>query len=49
MTMVSVLMKILNNFHCKCGAKNCCGYIVREGSRWRIKKNRNNGSNRASK
>ena len=25
-------------FPCKCGAKNCCGYIVREGSRWRIKK-----------
>jgi SET domain-containing protein len=27
-------------FPCKCGSKNCCGYIVREGSRWRIKKNR---------
>mgnify|MGYP001325182119 FL=1 len=26
-------------FPCKCGAKNCCGYIIREGSRWRIKKN----------
>ena len=26
------------DFVCKCGAKNCCGYIVREGSRWRIKK-----------
>jgi SET domain-containing protein len=25
-------------FPCKCGSKNCCGYIVREGSRWRIKK-----------
>ena len=23
-------------FPCKCGAKNCCGYIVREESRWRI-------------
>ena len=23
---------------CKCGSKNCVGYIVREGSRWRIKK-----------
>ena len=23
---------------CKCGAKNCVGYIVREGSRWRIQK-----------
>ena len=27
-------------FPCKCRAKNCCGYIVREGSRWRIKKSR---------
>jgi SET domain-containing protein len=27
------------DFVCKCRAKNCCGYIVREGSRWRIKKN----------
>ena len=26
------------DFVCKCRAKNCCGYIVREGSRWRIKK-----------
>ena len=26
------------DFVCKCGATNCCGYIVREGSRWRIKK-----------
>ena len=25
---------------CKCGSKNCVGYIVREGSRWRIKKTR---------
>ncbi len=25
------------NFPCKCGSKSCCGYIVREGSRWRIK------------
>ena len=23
---------------CKCGSNNCVGYIVREGSRWRIKK-----------
>ena len=28
------------NYPCKCGEKNCCGYIVREGSRWRIKKNK---------
>jgi len=27
-------------FVCKCGAKKCVGYIVREGSRWRIKKSR---------
>ena len=27
------------DFVCKCRAKSCCGYIVREGSRWRIKKN----------
>ena len=25
-------------FPCKCGTKNCCGYIVREESRWRINK-----------
>ncbi len=25
-------------FPCRCGSKNCVGYIVREGSRWRIKK-----------
>jgi SET domain-containing protein len=25
-------------FPCKCGLKNCVGYIVREGSRWRINK-----------
>ena len=27
-------------FLCKCGSNNCCGYIVREGSRWRIKDKR---------
>ena len=26
------------NYPCRCRAKNCCGYIVREGSRWRIRK-----------
>jgi SET domain-containing protein len=26
------------DFPCKCGSKNCVGFIVREGSRWRIKK-----------
>ena len=25
-------------YPCKCGFKKCAGYIVREGSRWRIKK-----------
>ena len=25
-------------FPCNCGSKNCCGYIVREESRWRINK-----------
>ena len=24
------------DFPCRCGSKNCVGYIVREGSRWRI-------------
>ncbi len=27
-------------FPCKCGSNNCCGYIIREGSRWRIKDKR---------
>ena len=26
------------NYPCRCGSTNCCGYIVREGSRWRISK-----------
>ncbi len=30
------------DFPCKCGSRNCCGYIVREGSRWRIKKKKVN-------
>ena len=28
----------LKNFICKCGSNNCCGYIVREESRWRSNK-----------
>ena len=28
------------DFICKCSSKNCCGYIVREGSRWRINKSK---------
>ena len=27
-------------YPCNCGSKNCAGYIIREGSRWRIKKRR---------
>ena len=30
--------KDYKDFPCKCGSKKCVGYIVREGSRWRIKK-----------
>ena len=26
------------NYPCRCKSENCCGYIVREGSRWRLKK-----------
>ena len=33
-------------FPCKGGSKNCCGYIVREGSRWRIKKSKKNKYNK---
>lgn len=28
------------DFICKCRSKKCCGYIVREGSRWRIGKSK---------
>ena len=28
------------NYPCKCGAKNCAKFIIREGSRWRIKKSK---------
>jgi SET domain-containing protein len=30
--------KDFKQFKCKCGAKNCCGFIVRAESRWRISK-----------
>ena len=30
--------KDYKQYVCKCGSKKCVGYIVREGSRWRIKK-----------
>ena len=26
------------DYPCKCNSKNCCGYIVKQASRWRIKK-----------
>jgi len=38
----------LKNFVCRCGSENCCGYIVREPSRWRINK-RFKISNRTNK
>ena len=38
--------KDYKQFVCKCGAKNCVGYIVREGSRWRIKKSRSVSASR---
>ena len=28
------------NYPCRCGAKNCAKYIMRQGSRWRIKKSK---------
>jgi len=31
--------KDYKQFVCKCGSDKCVGYIVRENSRWRIKKN----------
>jgi len=30
--------KDYQQFPCKCGSRKCVGYIVREGSRWRIKR-----------
>ena len=30
--------KDFRQYPCRCGSKNCVGFIVREGSRWRIKK-----------
>ncbi len=33
--------KDYKQFPCKCGDKNCVGYIVRSESRWRIKKAKN--------
>ena len=40
----------LKNFVCRCGSEKCCGYIVREPSRWRInKKFKISNRNRTSK
>ena len=36
-------------FKCKCKSKNCCGYIVRAESRWRINKKFSIGRQKASK
>ena len=30
--------KDFKNYPCRCNSSNCCGYIVRQESRWRIKK-----------
>ena len=34
--------KDYKDFPCKCRSKNCCGYIVRQGSRWRINNKKTN-------
>ena len=26
------------DYPCKCNSKNCCGFIVKKASRWRVKK-----------
>ena len=36
-------------FPCKCRSQNCVGYIVREGSRWRINKKFNKNNLRINK
>ena len=41
--------KDYKQFPCKCRAKNCCGYIVREESRWRINKKFSMGNKKISK
>ena len=33
--------KDYKNYPCRCGSSKCIGYIIREGSRWRVKKNKN--------
>ena len=41
--------KDYKQFPCECGAKNCCGYIVREESRWRINKKFAMGNKKTNK
>ena len=36
--------KDYKNYPCKCGSKNCAGFIVKSESRWRIKKSKKNKS-----
>ena len=36
-------------FPCKCGSKNCCGYIIRAESRWRVNKKFSIGRQNSSK
>ena len=38
MIMVLAMMRIIKSYPCKCGTEKCIGYIVREGSRWRLAK-----------
>ena len=38
--------KDFKDYPCKCGAKNCVGYIVKSESRWRIKRSRTYKSHR---
>ena len=36
-------------FPCKCRSKNCCGYIVRAESRWRVNKKFSIGRQKSNK
>ena len=36
--------KDYKNYPCRCGSKNCVGFIVKSESRWRIKKSKKNKS-----
>ena len=41
--------KDFKQFPCKCSSKNCCGYIVRAESRWRINKKFSMANKKTSK